>query len=149
MATSFFDTSGLFRRYDPFESGAARVRALCRPSRRNAIIVARLTSTEMASVLARKVREGRLSSAECDRMWRLFGRHWRVQYQVITATDEVHQRAERLLFTYALRSLDALQLASALTAQATLQHTALQFWTADQRQAGAAEAEGLTVEFLS
>jgi hypothetical protein len=60
----------------------------------------------------------------------------------------VYSRAERLVFGAALRSLDALHLASALVAAERTRRRTLQFWTADKQQAEAARREGLQVELL-
>ncbi|HEV2122844.1 MAG TPA: type II toxin-antitoxin system VapC family toxin [Chloroflexota bacterium] len=149
MVAAFLDTSCCVRRYVRSEPGAARVRSVCRLPGQNAILLAGVTLIEVASALARKTREGAIQTTERDHLWRLFERHWRTQYQIIKMNSTVYTKAQQLMFRHPLRAYDALQLASALTAQAALQHTALQFWTADRRQASAAEAEGLTVEFLS
>lgn len=148
MAIAFLDTSALVRRYVRAEPGADRVRRLCAPAEGNTILVARLTSVEVASALARKLREREIRRSQRDSLWRLFEAHWRDQYHPVAATDDVYAVAEGLLFDYALRAYDALQLASALAAREHLPDTPVEFWTADGQQASAARAQTLTVKQL-
>ena len=149
MATVFLDTSALVRRYDRSEPGAARVRAICRPSSGHTLLLARLASVELASALGRKVRAGTLSVGEQGRLWRLFRTHWRDQYDSVGLSDDVYAHAERLLFRHTLRALDAIHIGCALVVAAQLSAITLQFWTADRQQGQAAGAEGLTVELVS
>jgi uncharacterized protein len=148
VAAAFLDTSALVRRYVRSEPGGDRVRSLCAPAHHNLILVARMTSVEVASALARKLRERELRRPQRDSLWRLFMAHWRDQYLPVAATDDVHATAESLLFRYPLRAFDALQLASALAVRQHLSPTPLEFWTADLQQAQAARAEALVVEVL-
>jgi predicted nucleic acid-binding protein len=148
VATLFLDTSSLARRYFPSERGARRVRAVCAPSLGHALFQARIAAVEFAAALNRRVRDGTLPVQERNRHWQAFQIHLRDQYRVIQATEAVYASAQHLVFTYALRSLDALQLASALAVRARLRRSQLQFWTADEQQAAAARGEGLTVELL-
>jgi hypothetical protein len=104
MVVAFLDTSALVRRYDRLEPGAARVQALCLPSRRNTLLVARITAVELAAALARRERDESVSSREAGRLWQLFLGHWRSQYRVLFATETVYAEAERLLFRYPLRA---------------------------------------------
>jgi predicted nucleic acid-binding protein len=148
MAWAFLDSSALVRRYYTAEHGANRVRVLCAPSNGNTIVLARLAPVEVAATLNRRVRDGSLTAEGCVQRWRTFQIHWSDQYQVIETTEAVYSRAERLVFGAALRSLDALHLASALVAAERTRRRTLQFWTADKQQAEAARREGLQVELL-
>ncbi len=149
MATVFLDSSALFRRYFQAEPGANRVRELCAPSLQNALLMARIAPVEIASAFARRVREGSLPRAEATRRTLEFRLHWRHQYRTVEATDAVYALAERLVSRYALRALDALQLASALALVARSPRLRLRFWTADRQQASAARAENLDVELVA
>ena len=149
MSALFHDTSSIVKRYIPTESGAARVRRACRPETGDTILVARHTSVEVASALARQVRDNLLPPRDGERLWRAFSRHWVDQYQIVTSSDEVFRSAEDLVRRYPLRAADALQVASALTAASYSPATPVHFWTADRRQAAAAQAEGLDVELLA
>jgi uncharacterized protein len=150
VALIFFDASALVRRYDNTEPGAASVRGICRPTAGNVVMLSRLTSPEVASAFNRKAREGSITASQRDRFWRQFRAHARLQYRVNLPDDETFRRAERLLFRHALRASDAVQLAAALRAQALLAAAGqeFRFCTADARQRQAAEAEGLTVQFI-
>lgn len=151
MAVVFFDTSALIRRYDRAEPGSARVRALCRASAGNALLIARVTPVEVAAAAQRKVREGRLDSEGSRRFWRLFRLHLRHQYRVIALDEEVYRSAELLLTGHPLRAFDALQVATALRAAQMLAGLTadFRFCTADRQQATAARGERLRVELVS
>jgi predicted nucleic acid-binding protein len=148
MAIVFLDTSALVRRYYPSEPGANRVRSLCAPSRGHSILLARLAAIEFAAALSRRVREGSLPVRERSRHWKAFQIHLRDQYRVMQATEEVFTATQRLVFAYPLRTLDALQLASALVAATRIRRGRVAFWTADEQQASAAGREGLAVELV-
>ena len=149
MAAVFLDSSALFRRYFQAEPGANRVRAICEPSLGHKLVLARLAPIEYASSLSRRLRDGTLTSIGRHRRWQRFRLHWLQQYEVVEASDEVHDHAERLVTRYPLRTLDALQLASALTLVVSSPRLRPQFWTADRQQAAAAQAEGLDVELVT
>ena len=151
MAVLFFDTSALVRRYDPAEPGAQRVRSMCRRPAGHTLVIARLTTVEVASALARQLRQGRTDSRQQTLRWRLFGRHLRYQYRIVPLDDRDYRTAERLLFAHPLRAYDALQLACALRSLQLLAGVAadLRFCTADRVQARAASGEGLAVEFIA
>jgi uncharacterized protein len=117
LATYFFDSSALAKRYHA-EEGSARVESIFRePGRR--IIISHLTSIEIRSVVAGKVRSGALSPGEATRVADYF------KADIAAGTIDVfaisvfdYRRAEDLIarhgFGYRLRSLDALQLGVAL-----------------------------------
>lgn len=151
MAVIAFDTSALIRRYDRREPGSETVRSLCQRVAGHTLLVAQITSVEVASALARKGREGLIGPPELDQIWRLFRQHRRDQYRVLAVTDVVYARAERLIFAHPLRTYDAIQLASALTAAELLRDLApdFRFCTADRLQASAAADEGLLVEIIA
>src|SRR5215471_9967562 len=149
MAAIFMDTSALVRRYDRSEPGASRVRAICAPAPGHTLVVARIASIEVASALARKVRDRTIRVADRTRLWRLFRAHWRDQYQVVALTEDAYGQAERLLQRYTLSALDAMHVGCALVVAAALPQLGLEFWTADKQQAHAARSEGLTVELVS
>lgn len=142
------DTSGLAKRY-LHEPGSPHVRALWRDAG-NVIHVSQLTRTEFASVLARRIRDGTLDRQGLERASRLFSLHERTRYQHVALTTAIQFEAERLLFRHPLRAADAIQVATATEVARVLASSggALTFVTADQRQATAAAAEGLAVEFV-
>lgn len=148
MASIFLDASALVRRYDRTEADASHVRAICAPSRGHVLMVARLATVEIASAFGRKAREGAYDPQRRDRAWRVFNGHLRYQYRVIDVTDAVYALAERLVFAHPVRASDAVHIGCAVIAARELPDRALQFWTADRRQAVAASAEGLDVRFI-
>jgi len=149
VAEIFLDSSVVFKRYVPAETHSRRVQRACAPSSRNLIVLARHTSVEVASALGRRTREGALPPGDQVRLWRTFQQHWLDQYRVVAASDEVFETAERLVFGHPLRAADAIQVASALFVVRHSPAGRLRFWTADRRQAAAAQAEGLDVELLA
>ncbi len=118
------------------------------PKNGHDLVLARLATVEIASAISRKFREGQLDSRAHARIWRAFKSHLRVQYQVIDLGDAIYARAEELVFAHPLRAADAVHLACALEARATVSSPDFQFWTADRRQARAASDEGMAVRLV-
>jgi len=143
--TNFYvDTSALTKRYIP-EIGSAWVRSWTNRAVRNAIIVCDLTGVEVFAACARQHREGRLTSVRRDRLQALFIRHMELQYFVIPVDVSIFTQARSLVNAYPLRSLDAIQLASALHARRIVEQS-ITFVTADKQLRTAASNEGFTVE---
>jgi hypothetical protein len=117
LATYFFDSSALAKRYHQ-EEGSAKVHAIFRePGRR--IIISHLTVIEIRSMIAGKVRSGVLKHEEVTQV----ADHFKADIaagmlDVFAISVFDYRRAEDLLarygFNYRLRSLDALQLGVAL-----------------------------------
>lgn len=138
---SFLDTSSLIKLYDHREVGVAALQQQLDPQ--GIIYLSTLTQVEFASALGRKQRRSELTSAEATALQRLFETDYPT-YGWIELAPAVLNLATQLLATHnalALRSLDAIQLASALAVRANIQ----QFFTHDQRLRDAALAEGLPV----
>jgi uncharacterized protein len=150
VAVLFLDTSALARRYDPAEPGATQVQALCRRSSGHTLLIAAITTVEIASALARKEREAVLSPSQVRRLWRSFRRDYRERYELVALGPSVLRQAERLLFAHRLRAYDAVQLSSALAAEAAFRSLTsdFRFCTADHHQAAAGQAAGLRVELI-
>jgi len=72
------------------------------------------TSVECYSALARREREGIISSESADQARLVLG-ELTLAWTEILASEEVRSHATRLLRRHALRAADALQLAAALT----------------------------------
>jgi hypothetical protein len=117
MPDYFFDSSALAKYYH-VELGTPEVeRILMEPGSR--YFISRLTTIEIQSVFAGKVRMGTIGEPE----FRLLRRRFlsdvtRRQFEVVRMTGAHYQEAERLIrrhgMTLRLRTLDALQLAVAL-----------------------------------
>lgn len=149
MPTLAFDSSGMVRRYDNNEPGHQTVMAVCAdPS--NTIVASRLMRLEVYSAIQRKRFERRITPQQAESRWALFLYHEAEQYLIVDVDHVVFRRAESLLRRHhPLRAADAIHVATALTlltAQPTLD---LVFVTADRRQADAALAEGLAVQFVA
>lgn len=101
-----------------------------------------LASVEIASALARRLREGLGGARETSFRsgWRGLSEYWRE----IAAIDQVKARSLRLLNTHALRSGDALQLAAALVASDDRPEN-LPFVCLDDRLRDAARREGFPI----
>jgi uncharacterized protein len=101
-----------------------------------------LTPVEIASALARRMRDGFPTSDEESfrSAWKILANYWRE----ISAVERVRSRALRLLSVHPLRSEDALQLAAALVASQERPES-LPFVCLDDRLRDAARREGFTV----
>lgn len=113
MSAFFVDTSALAKRYI-IETGSAWVRSWILPSGGHSITISALSTVEMVSLLMRREREGAILKTVRIRVQNSFLRHASNQYQVIELNNPVLKEARDLLTKYELRSLDALQLASAI-----------------------------------
>jgi len=101
------------------------------------------TPVECASALARREREGALSSAGVtEALARL--RQLAAAWQEVQPVEQVRTTAQRLLRVHPLRSADSLQLAAAVIA-AEHETGSLPFVCLDERLAQAAEREGFPV----
>lgn len=139
MSQVFLDTSSLVKLYHT-EPDSAQLRQQVQPT--DEVFVSGLARVELYSAFGRKLRRGDLSSALAQTELQLFERDW-PGYQVIALDAKCLEEARNLLERYtslALRSLDAIQLASAL-AVSKLDA----FFTHDNRLRDAALAEGLPV----
>jgi predicted nucleic acid-binding protein len=148
MATAYFDTSALVKRYVA-EVGSAWVRqAVARPVHQ-VIYTAALTQAEVISALQRLVREGRVDPAEARRLTQRVTRHFARRYQGLRITRTVITQACAALEVHPLRAYDAVHLACALTVRRLMQQRGLPpplFVAADDALLAAATAEGFTVD---
>lgn len=147
MALHYFDTSGLAKRYLS-ERGSELVRTVIATED---IIISDLTSVEIASVFARNVREAKLTPGQADRLFAAFDRH-KGNYQSVPLTLSILEESTTLLLsappTIALRTLDALHVASAQRAFAEARRYGFQtgnFITADRNLLAAAAWAGFAV----
>ncbi|MBX9580692.1 MAG: type II toxin-antitoxin system VapC family toxin [Gemmataceae bacterium] len=145
MPDHFFDTSAITKHYHA-ETGTAVVDGLLAlPGRQ---IISRLAAVEVHSAFAKKVRVGQLARVDFDRQTRRFRADIRAgRWQVVRALVRHHEAAERLIrrvgVAQNLRTLDALQLAVALSLNEPARPVV--FVCADQALCTIAAAEGLTV----
>lgn len=144
MTAFFVDTSALAKRYVP-EAGSAWVRSWIDPSQGNVILISEVTIVELVSALARRQREGTVSSTDFLRLRNDFLLHADREYLVVNLHDRVVLQASRLVAAHPLRTLDALQLASALVAARDLGAIPT-FVSADRNLLAVAAAHGLPTD---
>ena len=144
----FLDSSALVKRYVA-ETGTAWVQSITAPHTRNKLIIDRITWVEVLSALARRQREGSLSSNNVAKAIRTFRYDLDTQYQVVELDRMLTETAGQLVGKHPLRAYDAVQLASALRVQsafARAKSTSLTFLAADDRLIAIAQAEGLLTD---
>ncbi|HEX2621801.1 MAG TPA: type II toxin-antitoxin system VapC family toxin [Phototrophicaceae bacterium] len=119
MSTVFVDTSALAKRY-LIEIGSDWIQRQVRKTTGNTVIIPELTMIEISSLLARHRREQAITVTTESRLRRTFARHLGTQYTVINFDNQVQRIAKRLTIKHPIRTLDAIQLASALQAERLL-----------------------------
>lgn len=147
MPLNYFDSSAMTKRY-MFESGTAWVR---RVSQDEPVAISRITVSEVASALARLVREGSLTPDAREEQFRAFRRDV-TAYEVVELDVAIANDAASLLLSapppIRLRTLDMLHVATArlLFARARQRGIATgSFVSADRGQLDAAAWAGLPV----
>lgn len=142
----YADTSAIAKLYVS-EAGSERMLALDLTG----LAVSALVLAEMASALARRRRDGSLPESDGRTIWERF-RGDLAGWVVVDLAGSIVDRAAALLYDGslgALRTLDALQLVSALEVQESARGSGLgpvTLLTADERLATAATTLGLPVE---
>ncbi len=142
--TTFCDTSAILKRYVP-DAGAGAVSDLD-----ERLVVSDLSVVEVPSAIWRKQRMGELAPEDASVLVAAFGHDVRggtyeaPRYATVALGAEVLAHAAALLPRHELRAGDAIQLASAITARASLEFCDT-FATFDRRLGIAATAEGFSV----
>jgi predicted nucleic acid-binding protein len=148
MTTYYLDSSALIKRYVQ-ETGTDWIRSLVAPTAGHTLLTARITMVEVYSALARRRREGTVPGADCAVATRAFTAHSATDYDFIELDLTVVALARDLLEQHPLRAYDAIQLASALFANQTLERAQLPlltFLSADESLNAAALARGLQID---
>lgn len=101
------------------------------------------TPVEIASAVARREREGLLTSDEAEGAMKA-ARRLAAAWHEVVPSDAVRRTAERLVRVHTLRAADSLQLAAALIA-ANHDPGTLEIVCCDARLSAAARREGFTV----
>ncbi len=144
----YLDTSAVVKRYVA-ERGSAWVNLLTDPQQYAFLFLSKLTLAEFVSALTRRQREGKLADAVYADLLRVFYADCQTQYQLIDLTDGIIMAATPLFERHPLRTLDALQLATALHAQRFILNnyqSTLTFVSADERLLSIARTEGLLTD---
>ena len=130
-----FDTSAFAKRYIA-EKGSDKIIKLCQET--TELLLCSLCVPEFISVIARLKREHKITPAQFKEIKTAFLRDIK-DATICHVTQEVIIKSIPLLEKYTLRTLDALQTASAQLVLPDL------FVSADKRQSEAAISEGLNV----
>jgi uncharacterized protein len=148
MSIIFWDTSALVKRYIA-ETGTPWVRGTIALSAGHKAVIAKITAVEVASAIARRIRDGSVTQRSAQAAQLLFERHIRREYTVIAVTDSVIMSATALSYRLPLRAYDAVQLASALEANQRMILAGFQpllFLSSDRNLIKAAHLEGLLTD---
>ncbi len=137
MSSYFLDTSALVKRYH-VELGTVPVMALFENSE-NMLSVSELTLVEVASAFRRRKNRGEITESVMRDALSKFEDDVLNRFSIINIDRSLIERAKTLVLQYEIRTLDAIQLAAALT----LQDQFLVFVTADDKLLQAAEGNGL------
>ena len=144
MSLLFLDTSAVAKRYLA-ELGSTWIIRVVEQATGNIIVIADVATVEMFSLLARRVREGILSSTESRSLGNAFLVHAESAYLTAPLDDPTLVRARALVGQHPLRALDAIQLASAQVAQSVLGNPII-FVSSDRNLLSAANAEGFLTD---
>jgi len=134
----YLDTSDIVKLYVE-EAGSDALHALVASA--EGIATSRIAFAEVRCALARKRRDGDVAPADYGEVVTGFRDDW-PRFIVVEATQHVVERAGGLCDTHALRTLDAIHLASALVLAGNV-HTPVRFSSSDRRLHKAAASEGL------
>ena len=113
------------------------------------IYIARITTVEVTSAVARRRKDRTLIPKKASSILHRFRQHLAGRYTVIEITPALADAAMRLANTHALRAYDAVQLAAALEINQKEQDAGfapVTLISADQALNDAATAEGLAVD---
>ena len=144
----YADSSALLKRH-VIEIGSNWIKNEFSTASKNTIYTSKLSVVEVLSALNRRKWESSISSAEYTKFSKDFLAVSKFQYEMIDLSDAVLLESQRLLENYPLRAGDAIQLASALLANAQLQTAKLPtliFLASDVRLLSAAKGEGLQTD---
>jgi uncharacterized protein len=141
-AWAYFDTSLLVKRY-VMERGSSRARTLLR---RHRFLSSAIAPVEMLSALCRRRATGELDQRDFAAILSRIQKD-RGYWELVEVSPLVLGRAEDLLREVALRTLDAIHVASALTFQ-TISGIPIPFITSDARQRDAAGQLGVEVVWV-
>lgn len=141
---AYFDTSALVKRYVD-EPGR---REMMRLLRRHECVTSALLPVELRSALRRRTADGTLDEDRVSSVLKRVAAD-RVYWALVDASADVLTAAETIVGTHALRTLDAIHVASAQLFAARVSIPGLPFFSADKRQTDAAAAVGLVPKHLA
>ena len=139
MSLAYFDTSALVKNYVR-EAGSSRVRGLLA---RYEFLSSAITPIELQSAVQRRHRQREITQANCNSIISRVAND-RSYWHLVEVVPQLLSKAEELVKTENVRTLDAIHIASAIIIQESLQ-TPLPFISADERQLAAAQNCELSV----
>ncbi len=140
----FLDSSSLFKLYHP-EEGTENLDGFIKSNEPNTIYISFLTTVEIRSAAYRRLRMGETTESVVAKLLRLFQNDLST-YRVIPFSDLLLESSKKLVdkhWQIGLRTLDAIQLASALQVKEELDRAL----TSDNTLKSIMETEGLTTDF--
>lgn len=144
----FADTSALSKRY-VMETGTGWLQSILNPILGCSVYIARITTVELIAAITRRERARTILPPDAAAARAAFRAHISAEDQVVEVTEAVADRAMLLAETHALRGYDAVQLAAALTVNASYRNAgfpSITLLSADTELNAAATAEGLAVD---
>ena len=148
MTGFFCDSSAIVKRYVN-ETGSNFVDNLADLKNGNLVLLARITRVEFAAAIARRLKNGSVTTADTQNALAAFQHDLANNYFTVEITSFLLSAATTLATKHALRGYDAVQLAAALEANDERIANGLPPLTlvsADKELNTAAQAEGLNVE---
>jgi predicted nucleic acid-binding protein len=134
VSLAYFDTSALAKNYIR-EAGSARVRALLTSYE---FLSSAIAPIELSSAIQRRHRRGEITAMNYNSLIAKVNAD-KSFWQLIEPVPQVLSKAEDLVVSYNIRTLDSIHLASALILQESLSMP-LPFVSADNRQIEAARS---------
>lgn len=147
MPVYFVDSSALAKRY-VHEAGSEALRSLLDAGADCRIVIARITSVELASAIARRHRAGDLTAADAADARNALASDMVGEYRVVELTAAIAADAMALAERHMLRAYDAVQLATAVNLDRIVRGAGLEPTTvvsSDVELNAAAAREGLAV----
>jgi predicted nucleic acid-binding protein len=143
MERAYFDTSVLAKRYFP-EQGSAEAMGLVR---RYQVLSSAITPLEAWSALCHRRAMGQLSERDFDDTVKVM-RAEVEQWELIEINEPVLNRAQNVIETAGVKTLDAIHIAAALVVR-DLSRVELRFVTADRAQSSAARRMTLNATLIA
>jgi hypothetical protein len=148
VSVYYLDTSAIAKRYI-FETGTSWIFQLFDAVPSHILFASKITHVEVVSAIARRRRERSIPSGVFEGGLIRFQDDLRNRFSVISIDDSVIESAALLARLHALRSYDAVQLASALSVQRERRKyylPSITFVSADEELNKIAQIEGLPVD---
>jgi uncharacterized protein len=133
VSLAYFDTSALAKNYFR-EAGSSRVRALLTSYE---FLSSAITPIELQSAVRRRHRQREITQSNYNSIISRLASD-RSYWQLVEVVPQVLRKAEELVRTENVRTLDAIHIASAIIIQESFP-TLLPFISADERQLAAAQ----------